>query len=194
MQSDRSSHSDSAVTFRHLYSRSLGVRDPLRVVALCDLDAFFASCEQVRLGIDPEQPLVVIQWNLIVAVNHAARKFGVQRWARPKVCLNIPIRILGQRIQEAKVLCPNLIIVHVATFREGDKEPMYRDVVDGSKDKVCLLQNRAQLANTTKISLELYRRESSKILSVLKEITPSAEVGNRQSYFLQLSYKLSPPS
>lgn len=76
---------DPVMTFRHLHSRTMGVRDPLRVVALCDMDAFFASCEQVRLGVDSKQPLVVIQWNTIIAVNHAARKFGIQRWARPKV-------------------------------------------------------------------------------------------------------------
>lgn len=27
--------------------------------------------------------------------------------------------------------------MHVATFREGDSQPAYRDTVDGSKDKVC---------------------------------------------------------
>lgn len=68
-----------AITYRQLYSRSLGVKDPLRVVALCDSDAFYAACEQVRLGIDPSLPLLVQQWDALIAVNYPARKFGITR-------------------------------------------------------------------------------------------------------------------
>ena len=30
----------------------------------------------VRLGVDKEQPLVVLQWNALIAVNYPARKYG----------------------------------------------------------------------------------------------------------------------
>ena len=46
---------DPTVTYRQLHSSNLGVRDPLRVVALCDSDAFYAgacgevSCKVARL-------------------------------------------------------------------------------------------------------------------------------------------------
>jgi DNA polymerase eta len=35
---------------------------PLRVVAHVDLDAFYAQCEMVRLGVPEDQPLAVQQW------------------------------------------------------------------------------------------------------------------------------------
>lgn len=44
---------DPTITNRHLHSNNLGVRDPLRVVALCDSDAFYAACDQARLSLDP---------------------------------------------------------------------------------------------------------------------------------------------
>ncbi|EUC64888.1 DNA polymerase eta subunit, partial [Rhizoctonia solani AG-3 Rhs1AP] len=53
--------------------------NPMRVIALCDNDAFYASCERVRLDVDPEQPLVVQQWTNLIAVNYPARKFGITR-------------------------------------------------------------------------------------------------------------------
>lgn len=35
---------------------------PLRVIAHIDLDAFYAQCEMVRLGVPEDQPLAVQQW------------------------------------------------------------------------------------------------------------------------------------
>ncbi|CEL55315.1 N-acetyltransferase eso1 OS=Schizosaccharomyces pombe (strain 972 / ATCC 24843) GN=eso1 PE=1 SV=1 [Rhizoctonia solani AG-1 IB] len=67
------------LTYRHIHGQNLGVHNPMRVIALCDNDAFYASCERVRLSIDPEQPLVVQQWTNLIAVNYPARKFGITR-------------------------------------------------------------------------------------------------------------------
>jgi DNA polymerase eta len=66
------------ITYRTLFAENLGVRDPLRVIALCDSDAFYAACEMVRLGL-PDKPLVVLQWSILIAVNYPARKFGITR-------------------------------------------------------------------------------------------------------------------
>lgn len=112
------------ITYRHLYATNMGVRDPLRVIALCDSDAFYAACEQVRLGIDPNRPLVVLQWESLIAVNYPARTFGISRMAK---------------IKDAKKMCPELVVVHVATYKEGEKEPGYWENVDSRTHKVSLL-------------------------------------------------------
>lgn len=135
------------ITYRHLLSNNLGVRDPLRVIALCDSDAFYAACEQVRLNIDPSLPLVVLQWDSLIAVNYPARKFDISRMCK---------------VWEAKKKCPNLVIVHVATLREGDTEPGYWENPD---------------THTHKVSLDHYRRESMKIIQLFKDGLPTGEVG-----------------
>lgn len=134
------------ITYRHLLSSALGVRDPLRVIALCDSDAFYATCEQRRLGVDPSLPLVVRQWEALIAVNYPARKYGITRMSKWK---------------DAVKKCPELIVVHVATYKEGEKEPGYWDNVD---------------TTTHKVSLDYYRRESSKIISIFKEGLPGGEI------------------
>ncbi|KAL1724171.1 hypothetical protein EV715DRAFT_189180 [Schizophyllum commune] len=137
---------DPTVTYRQLHSSNLGVRDPLRVVALCDSDAFYAACEMVRLGVNKEQPLVVLQWNALIAVNYPARKFGISRM---------------DKLQDALKRCPHLKVVHVATYKEGEKEPGYWDDVD---------------TKTHKVSLDFYRRESTKMQSLFKELLPDVEI------------------
>ncbi|KAL7279344.1 hypothetical protein ACG7TL_007185 [Trametes sanguinea] len=134
------------ITYRHLLSSNLGPRDPLRVIALCDSDAFYAACEQVRLGIDPALPLVVQQWDSLIAVNYPARKYGISRM---------------DKIRDAKRRCPNLVVVHVATYKEGEAEPGYWENPD---------------TLTHKVSLDHYRRESMKVIQMFKEGLPSGEV------------------
>jgi DNA polymerase eta len=114
---------DPPITYRHLLSPPPGARDPLRVIALCDSDAFYAACEQVRLGIDPSRPLVVRQWDALIAVNYPARAFGIQRM---------------RNWREALKKCPELTVVHVATYKEGDPEPRYWDNPDTATHKVRL--------------------------------------------------------
>lgn len=135
------------ITYRHLLSSNLGVRDPLRVIALCDSDAFYAACEQVRLNLDPALPLVVQQWDSLIAVNYPARKFGITRMSK---------------VRDALRRCPELVAVHVATYREGASEPGYWKDPD---------------SRTHKVSLDHYRRESMKIIQLFKDGLPSGEVG-----------------
>ncbi|KIJ14289.1 hypothetical protein PAXINDRAFT_79476 [Paxillus involutus ATCC 200175] len=134
------------ITYRHLFSHNLGAKDPLRVIALCDSDAFYAACERVRLGLDPSVPLVVQQWESLIAVSYPAREFGISRMDKTK---------------DAKKKCPNLVAIHVATYKEGEKEPGYWDDVN---------------TRTHKVSLDLYRRESNKIINLFKEALPSGEI------------------
>jgi DNA polymerase eta len=77
-----------------------------------------------------------------IAVNYPARKFGITRHEPPA---------------EALKKCPDLVMVHVATYRNGDSEPGYWD---GAKPE------------THKVSLDPYRRESLKILRVFSEFCP----------------------
>ncbi|TDL25593.1 DNA/RNA polymerase [Rickenella mellea] len=134
------------ITYKHLLQQNLGVRNPLRVVALCDSDAFYAACEQVRLKLDPSIPLVVQQWDALIAVNYPAREFGISRM---------------DKIKDARKRCPDLVAVHVATYKEGDAEPKYWDNPD---------------TETHKVSLDHYRRESMKIITMFKDGLPTAEV------------------
>jgi DNA polymerase eta len=126
---------DPVITYRHILSQNL-LENPLRVVALCDSDAFYAACEMVRLGVT-DKPLVVLQWLFlfhnaipyvyhlgregIIAVNYHARKFGITRF---------------HKLKDAKERCPELMIIHVATYKEGDAEPGYWDNVDSKTHKV----------------------------------------------------------
>ena len=111
------------ITYRHLLSQTLGVKDPLRVIALCDNDAFYAACEMVRLDVDPSKPLVVSQWDALIAVNYPARKYGISRMDKAK---------------DALKKCPDLLVVHVATYKDGDPEPAYWDNPDTKTHKVCI--------------------------------------------------------
>jgi len=156
------------ITYRQLLSNNLGVRDPLSVVALCDSDAFYAACERVRLGLDQSAPIVVQQWESLIAVSYPAREFGISRM---------------DKIKDAKKKCPNLLAVHVATYKEGEKEPGYWEGVDTRTHKVCLAffnaldTIRAFLVAYLKVSLDLYRRESNKIITMFKDALSTGEVG-----------------
>lgn len=53
----------SRFTYRQLaLLASCNASNPLRVVAHIDLDAFYAQCEMIRLGVPEDQPLAVQQW------------------------------------------------------------------------------------------------------------------------------------
>ncbi|CAL8577200.1 N-acetyltransferase eso1 [Xanthoria parietina] len=139
----------SKYTFKHLSQLALSSPAcPLRVIAHIDLDAFYAQCEGVRLGIAEDQPLAVQQWQGLIAINYPARKFGLSRFID---------------ISEAKKLCPSIILQHVATWREGDAKWAYHE------------DAFAHIA-THKVSLDPYRLESRRILSTIKDVLPAAPV------------------
>lgn len=134
--------SNSRYTYRHFHLlRQSSVTNPLRVIAHLDLDAFYAQCEVVRLGTPRNTPLAVQQWESLIAINYPARPFGVTRMLSAT---------------EAKKRCPDLVLQHVATFREGEGGRWaYRD-------------DAATSIRTDKVSLDPYRAESLKILAVIK--------------------------
>lgn len=133
----------SRYAHRHLQALSQGLpSSPLRVIAHIDLDAFYAQCEMVRLGSPRDSPLAVQQWDSLIAINYPARSFGINRMISAK---------------EARKLCPEIVLQHVATFREGEGGKWaYRD------------DSFMNIASD-KVSLDPYRAESRKILAVMKE-------------------------
>ncbi|TVY48038.1 N-acetyltransferase [Lachnellula occidentalis] len=154
----------SRFTYRHLAQlASSSATCPLRVIAHVDLDAFYAQCEMVRLGVAEDQPLAVQQWQGLIAINYPARKFGLNRHIT---------------ITEAKKLCPDLICQHVATWKEGDEKWAYHD--DAFKNIA-----------THKVSLDPYRLESRRILACIKEALPAnlqrVEKASVDEVFMDLS-------
>lgn len=153
----------SAFTYKQLTQLSLSTPStPLRVIAHIDLDAFYAQCEMVRLGISPDKPLAVQQWQGLIAINYPARAFGLNRHVT---------------ITEAKKQCPDLIMQHVATWQEGDDTWAYHD--DAFKNIA-----------THKVSLDPYRLESRRILALIKETLPEitkVEKASIDEVFIDLS-------
>jgi DNA polymerase eta len=155
----------SRFTFKHLTLLGQSSTScPLRVIAHIDLDAFYAQCEMVRLGVAEDLPLAVQQWQGLIAVNYPARGYGLNRHVN---------------ILEAKKLCPQLIMQHVATWREGDEKWAYRP-------------DSSQHIHTDKVSLDPYRLQSRRILATIKDALPAAplqkvEKAGIDEVFLDLS-------
>jgi DNA polymerase eta len=99
----------------------------------------------------------------LIAINYPARKFGLTRHIT---------------ITEAKKLCPNLILQHVATWKEGEEKWAYHD-------------DAAAHIGTHKVSLDPYRLESRRILACIKEVLPvklqRVEKASVDEVFLDLS-------
>lgn len=107
------------------------------------------------------------QWQGLIAINYPARKFGLNRHIT---------------IKEAKKLCPDLIMQHVATWKEGDERWAYH------KDAF------AHIA-THKVSLDPYRLESRRILACIKDVLPApplqrVEKASVDEVFLDLSSQI----
>lgn len=138
----------SKFTYKQLHQlKTYSPQTPLRVIAHVDLDAFYAQCETIRLGIDPSKPLAVQQWQGLIAINYPARAFGLSRHVTST---------------EALKQCPDLILQHVATWKEGDEKWAYHE-------------NSFRDMATHKVSLDPYRMESRKILKCIKETLPEKE-------------------
>ncbi|KAI9814529.1 MAG: DNA-directed DNA polymerase eta rad30 [Thelocarpon impressellum] len=139
----------SRFTYKHLSQLAASsTSSPLRVVAHIDLDAFYAQCEMIRLGVAEDTPLAVQQWQGVIAINYPARAFGLGRHVD---------------INEAKKLCPALIMQHVATWKEGEESWAYHD-------------DAAAHIDTHKVSLDPYRLQSRNILATIKDALPPPPV------------------
>ena len=100
-------------------------------------------------------------------MNYPAKKFGMNRHVN---------------ITEAKRLCPELIMQHVATWKEGDEKWAYHP------------DAFANIA-THKVSLDPYRLESRRILASVKDVLPpppiqKVEKAGVDEFFLDLSAQI----
>ena len=132
-------------------------QSPLAVICHIDLNAFFAQCEQLRLGLSEQDPVVCVQWNTLIAVSYAARDYGITRM---------------DRLEQAKQKCPNLIPAHTAVFKKG--EPFWKYV-----------DHMPSPANH-KVSLDPYRREGKKVLNIFRSECDLVEKASVDESFMDL--------
>ncbi|ORX44461.1 hypothetical protein DM01DRAFT_1329154, partial [Hesseltinella vesiculosa] len=122
-----------------------------------DLDCYFCQVEQVRLGLSPDKPVAVQQWSNLIAVNYAARDFGVSRLVT---------------VDQAKELCPDITLVHVATFAPNETVAKYHDKPSRS---------------THKVDLSPYRHASKKIFNVFSAHCPLLQKMGSDEAFLDVT-------
>ncbi|KAF8429133.1 hypothetical protein EV426DRAFT_557426 [Tirmania nivea] len=151
----------SKFTYRDLERLAkYSVDTPLRVIAHIDLDAFYAQCETVRLGIDENEPLAVQQWENLIAINYPARALGLTTRHVSAV--------------EAQKLVPSLRLVHVATWKCGSTHWSYPE--PGTQD-----------ISNSKACLDPYRIASKKILNIFRRNCERVEKSSVDESFLDLS-------
>ena len=141
---------------------------PLSCMAHIDVNAFFAQVEQIRCGYSRDDPVVCVQWNSIIAVSYAARKYNISRL---------------DTIQSAMEKSDNkLIPIHTAVFRRGEDYWQYHDGFGSwNKDK-----DKQLPPNMYKVSLDPYRRESRKIFRIFRSYTDRVEKASVDEVFMDL--------
>lgn len=150
----------SRFTYKNLLDlndTSRAYKSPLAVVCHIDLNAFFAQCEQLRLGLSLADPVVCVQWSSLIAVSYAAREYGITRM---------------DRLEQAKLKCPNLIPVHTAVFKKGQPLWKYVDYMPSPTDH--------------KVSLDPYRREGKKVLDIFRSECDLVEKASVDESFMDL--------
>ncbi|XP_017013566.2 DNA polymerase eta [Drosophila takahashii] len=146
-----------------------------RVVLLVDMDCFFCQVEEKQQPEYRNRPLAVVQYNPwrgggIIAVNYAARAKGVTRHMRG---------------DEAKDLCPDIVLCQVPNIREKADTSKYRDA---GKEVANVLQrftkllerasvDEAYLDITETVSLRMQQMQSGAFALQPQELVNSFAVG-----------------
>ncbi|EQC30566.1 hypothetical protein SDRG_11624 [Saprolegnia diclina VS20] len=134
----------------------------MRVILHLDLDCFYAQVEAVRLGIPDGEPVAVQQWGSLLAVNYAARPFGVSR---------------SDYIVDARKKCPQIHLPHVETIGEGSVPPPGAD----------LTKNPHFDRSRQKAVLRRYRLASREIFHILAKHAPVYERASIDEAFLDVT-------
>ncbi|ORX92385.1 DNA/RNA polymerase [Basidiobolus meristosporus CBS 931.73] len=116
--------------------------------------------EQVRLNIPPETPVAVQQWQGLIAVNYPARRLGVKRHSS---------------VTDALKLCPELQLVHVATYTEKSSFDYH---VNPERD-------------THKVSLEPYRRASSQIFEIFRRYSKTVQKASVDEAYIDVTEEVN---
>jgi DNA polymerase eta len=154
------------------------MKDHDRIVLLFDLDCFYAQCERVRLGLEKDAKLALLQWNSVLAVTYPARKFGIKRgdsWEDVSqksngACHAIHLHILQTEQQQRQ---------HNTTDDDDDEDD-HHDNIQVAFDKMYKLSPEQQLEARKdlgkqrfhyegKACLERYRLASMSIFAVVLE-------------------------
>ncbi|KDO33690.1 hypothetical protein SPRG_19302 [Saprolegnia parasitica CBS 223.65] len=134
----------------------------MRVILHLDLDCFYAQVEAVRLGIPDGEPVAVQQWGSLLAVNYAARPYGVSR---------------SDYIADARKKCPHIHLPHVETIGEGSVPPPGAD----------LTKNPHFDRSRQKAVLRRYRLASREIFRILAKHAPVYERASIDEAFLDVT-------
>jgi DNA polymerase eta len=156
----RSAPEGSRYTYRDLYGlndAATSYRLPLAVIGHVDLNAFFAQVEQMRLGLTRNDPVVCVQWSLLIAVSYAARKYGINRM---------------DSVTTARAKCPHVVLAHAAVFHKGSAHWAYE----------AGLPSQANY----KVSLDPYRRESRKIILIFNQECDMVEKASVDESYLDV--------
>ncbi|MDP2434591.1 MAG: hypothetical protein Q8P67_02495 [archaeon] len=138
-----------------------------RVIALIDMNCFYAQVEMKKHSIPPTVPLAVKQWGLCLAVNYAARKYGIG--ARASVA-------------EARQKCPDIVMIDVDLLPMGG----------GTTTTLETSSSSTSASSSTgmeggKVTLERYRIESGKIYGVLHKLAANCERASIDEFFIDLT-------
>jgi DNA polymerase eta len=168
-----------------------------RIILLFDLDCFYAQCERVRLGLDVNVCLALLQWNSVLAVTYPAREFGIERgdsWddvdkKSKGECWAIHLQVLEKQSAQQQQQQPQAACSTPET-REDKEDATIENVdsnvdncmsVEESYDQVykrsreeqlhCQQKERGvrRLQHEGKACLEAYRLASQRIFSVVLE-------------------------
>ena len=134
-------------------------------------------------GVPETQPLGVLQWRSLIALNYAAKHAGVKR---------------GMLTTEALNVCPNMMFAHVSTLidKNGKDQIIGSSIMkvrkkeskDGDKP-VWDVETRDQ--NFQKVSLHLYREESRKIFKIINRYSKNIEKAGTDEAFLDVTAEVS---
>ncbi|GJQ11337.1 hypothetical protein GpartN1_g3128.t1 [Galdieria partita] len=138
------------------------------VIIHLDLDCFYAQVESVRLGLDPSTPLCVQQWDGVIAVNYAAREYGISR---------------HERVEKVKEKCPSCVLVHVETVGFPDQSSSGEKCSDPGDSSI-------HRKSETKVSLDRYREASLKIFQLLSSFSECCEKASIDEAYLDVSQQV----
>ena len=152
-----------------------------RVIALLDLDCFYAQVEAVRLGIPWETtPMVVLQWGMALAVSYPARALGIKRgdyWNQisktspDTIGIHVEMEVLEMEVLEEDV--ENVEGRLVEGGGEDKREKKYKQQFNMSeeKKKEVLLRENGFIPDRSKGKASL---EVSVLVQFLPEPPPPA--------------------
>lgn len=137
----------------------------LKVIVCIDMDAYYAQAESRKLGIDDSEPLAVQQWHSLIAVNYAAREYGITRFIRAV---------------DARKMCPHLLLPHVDTFKLDTKTG---EITHSKESEKFSFHDRY----SEKVNLKYYRTESEKIFNIIRRYCPDIEKASIDEVFFDLT-------